>query len=720
MTDVWLRRLLDFASELQCAATFEQLVSAARAEVSRALGYEHAWLLIADDVNTGKWRLVDSAGAARGDAWKSAPLLRVEGDAMLEAIVARDAAIVVEDARTDPRTDKRLVERLGNRTIINVPLRLVDSPFGAFGTGTFGDEGCKPPTPDQLEYLVGMASQLSAAAGRIRSQERRRADDALLRTERSQQLEHANCDLRALQDELASQVEARTAELQRANDALGKSERRFRRLAESGIVGILVSDGSGTILEANDAFLEIVGYSREDLAAGRVSGATLNVAKHEGTDNAARAELKAHGVAHLWEKELAHKNGSRVPVLVGIAALDETKENLSFVVDLSERRRAEAATRESDAQKTAVMEAAIDAIVLMDHEGKILEFNPAAEAMFGYSRDEAVHRVLAELLIPPALREQHARGLERYLKCGEARVLDKRVEMNARRKDGTEFPAELAIVRIRAEGAPIFTGYIRDITERRQAAEAEIFRREKEVAQAANRELEAFSYSVAHDLRGPLRGISGFTSAFLEDYGDKIDEGGRAQLNRVTAGAARMAQTIDALLALSRFSRAEPKRETVDLTRIATEVIEQLRAADPTRAVHFFASDKLAAEGDPRLLRVVLENLLGNAWKFTRNRAGARIEFGCTELPEGRAFYVRDNGAGFSMEYAHRLFAAFQRLHSAEQFEGTGVGLATVQRIVHRHAGRVWAEGQENEGATFLFTLPLYVGLGGRSWPPKG
>jgi signal transduction histidine kinase len=221
----------------------------------------------------------------------------------------------------------------------------------------------------------------------------------------------------------------------------------------------------------------------------------------------------------------------------------------------------------------------------------------------------------------------------------------------------------------------------------------------------SNRELEAFSYSVAHDLRAPLRSISGFSTALLEDCGESVSEQARGYLNRITSGSARMAELIDALLMLSRVSRSDLRREPVNMTHMAEAVIGQLRASQPDRAVRFAAQADVTAEGDPVLLRTLLENLLGNAWKFTSARASATIEFGAEEREGERFYFVRDDGAGFDMAYADRLFAPFQRLHPSHEFGGTGIGLATVQRIVHRHGGRIRAEGAVDRGATFRFTL---------------
>lgn len=223
----------------------------------------------------------------------------------------------------------------------------------------------------------------------------------------------------------------------------------------------------------------------------------------------------------------------------------------------------------------------------------------------------------------------------------------------------------------------------------------------------ANKELEAFSYSVSHDLRTPLRAIDGFSQALLEDYSEQLDATGRDYLARVRAGAQRMGGLIDALLTLARVSRATKNEEHVDLTAIAEEIVGELHTANPERNTDVQITPRLSALGDPYLLRIVLENLLSNAWKYSGKRDHAVIEFGMSSHDGEPCFFVRDNGAGFDMSYANKLFGAFQRLHDAKEFAGTGVGLATVQRIIHRHGGRIWAEAAVDKGAVFYFTLPL-------------
>jgi PAS domain S-box-containing protein len=251
--------------------------------------------------------------------------------------------------------------------------------------------------------------------------------------------------------------------------------------------------------------------------------------------------------------------------------------------------------------------------------------------------------------------------------------------------------------------AQFLLGISEDITERKETAEA--LRAAIIAAESANRELEAFSYSVAHDLRAPLRSIDGFSQAILEDCAGQLDDIGQKHLQRVRASASRMAELIDGLLGLSRLTRTELRLEPVDLSALATAAAEELRNQSPERDVRVEIAPSLGAHGDPRVLRIVVDNLFGNAFKFTATHRHAKIEFGVRAESGSRVFFVRDDGVGFDSRYKDKLFGAFQRLHDAREFPGTGIGLATVQRAVKRHGGRVWAESEPGRGATFFFTL---------------
>lgn len=224
--------------------------------------------------------------------------------------------------------------------------------------------------------------------------------------------------------------------------------------------------------------------------------------------------------------------------------------------------------------------------------------------------------------------------------------------------------------------------------------------------EAANKELEAFSYSVSHDLRAPLRAIDGFSRILLEDYESILDEEGRGHLERVRKASGRMGELIDDMLSLSRVHRRELNVERISLSHVAEDILHRLQEEDSARTVDYRVGDGLTARGDRQLIQIALENMLGNAWKYTRNSAHPRIEFDATTKDDQTVFFIRDNGAGFDMQYANKLFEPFQRLHEAHEFEGSGIGLATVARVIDRHKGRVWAESEPGKGATFYFTLP--------------
>jgi PAS domain S-box-containing protein len=377
-------------------------------------------------------------------------------------------------------------------------------------------------------------------------------------------------------------------------------------------------------------------------------------------------------------------------------------------------RQAEAARAE--ARFTNIVNLAADAIISVDQDQHILIFNHGAELIFGYTAVEMLGQPLGRLL-PERFVEAHRQHLRQFATEPQtARHMNRRPEIFGRRKDGNEFFAEASISRTIEDGKLIFTVYLRDISARKQAEEdirqlnasleRRVFERTAELA-AANKELEAFSYSVSHDLRAPLRSIDGFSQAVIEDCADRLDDQARDHLNRVRAATQRMGHLIDDMLALSRVTRAEMRRDSVNLSALAAEVRAELQRNEPERTVDWRIEPGLVAEGDTRLLRVVLVNLLGNAWKYTAHQPQPRIEFGAQAGADGNTdFFVRDNGAGFDMAYAGKLFGAFQRLHLESEFPGTGVGLATVQRVIHRHGGQVRGEGVPGQGATFHFTLP--------------
>ena len=368
----------------------------------------------------------------------------------------------------------------------------------------------------------------------------------------------------------------------------------------------------------------------------------------------------------------------------------------------AERARRE--TRSSDEQRlqlAAIVESSGDAIIATDLDGLVRSWNTGAQRLFGHAAEDMIGRPIS-LLLPPG-REAEEPALIARLAKGESPVAP--FETVRRGKDGRDLDVSMTISPIRdSRGELVGASMVaRDIADSKRA-EAEI-RRAREAAEAANRELEAFNYSVAHDLRAPLRGIDGFSRVLLEDHGPSLDATGQRYLQRVQGAAQHMGRLIDSLLALSHVTRVPVHNQRVDLSELARAAAERLKESQPERVVDFVIEDGLAEKGDSALLGAVIDNLLSNAWKFTRHQPNARIEFGSVAEAGRATYFVRDNGAGFDMAYASKLFGVFQRLHSAREFEGTGVGLATAARIMHRHGGRIWAEGKVGEGACFRFVF---------------
>jgi PAS domain S-box-containing protein len=360
------------------------------------------------------------------------------------------------------------------------------------------------------------------------------------------------------------------------------------------------------------------------------------------------------------------------------------------------------------ARLQTVLANTIDGIITIDERGTIEEFNAAAENIFGYEAREIIGHNVRKLMPEPD-RGQHDGYLRNFVTTGQAKIIGIGREVVGLRKDGTTFPMALGVTEgiVDKTNSRTFIGSTRDITQLKQA--------EREAAEhanqleAANAELDAFAYSVSHDLRAPLRAMGGFAQALAEDYGDRLDVIATEYLDRIGNASRRMGRMIDDILALSRTMRLEMTIERVNLSAITDSIVSELREAEPDKGVTVITAPDIFARGDKRLLEIVLRNLLHNAWKFSSHEAQAHIEFNTMNTEGERIFYVRDNGAGFDMAYIDKLFSIFQRLHAKTEFEGNGIGLATVARLVGRHGGRVWAEGAESEGATFYFTVGTHL-----------
>jgi PAS domain S-box-containing protein len=351
----------------------------------------------------------------------------------------------------------------------------------------------------------------------------------------------------------------------------------------------------------------------------------------------------------------------------------------------------------------AIVRSSDVAILGTTTSGLVTTWNPAAEKIYGYRAEEIVGQSLT--ILSPAERIGEIEETLGRISGGEPFVHRETVR---RRKDGSTVPVSVTSSPIHDDDGRLIgvSAIVRDVTQQQQARAAAELRRQSEELERANQSLEAFTYSVAHDLRAPLRALGGYSSALMEDCGEDLGEAGRGYAERILAASGQMSALIDGLLTLSRITRAEMRPEWVDLGAEVAQIAADLQGADPGRRVRFAIERPVRAWADRRLVRTVLQNLVENAWKFTSGQDDALIEFGTA--PAGDApvcCYVRDDGAGFDPDYAGKLFQPFQRLHAVSDFPGPGIGLASVKQIVGRHGGRVWAEAGVGEGATFYFTL---------------
>jgi len=617
-----------------------------------------------------------------------------------------------------------------------------------------------------------------------------------------------------------------------------RSEERFRQVIEGAPNGMVMIDQEGSIALVNAQIEKSFGYRRDELLGQPIEKLVPQRfhAHHSAYRDGFIAQPKTRSMGAGRELFGLRKDGGEFPVEIGLNPV-ETEQGimvLGTIVDITERKQAEEKLRRSQEQLAGVIGSAMDAIITVDDEQRIVLFNGAAERMFLFPAEDAIGQSL-DRFIPERFRAAHKGHIHKF---GNTHVTKRSMgtlgPLYGLRADGEEFPIEASISQIESDGKKLFTVILRDVTERKRAdealkeqarildlapvlirdlngrivfwnagaeqmygwkteeavgqiahvlkktafprpleeikarlfahnhwegelghtrkdgerivvashwvlhrdeqgkpkaileinnditerkqAEREIRRLNEELEQrvadrtaqlqAANKELEAFSYSVSHDLRAPLRHIDGFSQALLEDYTDKLDDAGKNYLQEVRSASQEMAQLIDDMLRLARVTRSEMRREVVSLSDLARSIAAGLKKKEPQRKVTVNIDEELATHGDRRLLKIVLNNLLGNAWKFTAKQPQSQISFGREQKNGETTYFIRDNGAGFDMAYVGKLFGAFQRLHTAGEFEGTGIGLATVQRIVYRHGGRVWAEGEVNEGATFYFTLP--------------
>jgi PAS domain S-box-containing protein len=513
------------------------------------------------------------------------------------------------------------------------------------------------------------------------------------------------------------------AELASANRALLLSREQQRSLFDAIPYPVWVFDWETLgIKDVNQSAIASYGYSRKDFLSLTIKDLRPSedipaLLEHiQDSPNGA-------GTTGTWRHR--KKDGAIIDVEVttGVVQFDHRDARLAIAANITERKQMEEALRESD-EKLRLLVGGVQeyAILMLDLEGRITTWNEGAERIKGYRAEEIIGQHFSKFYTPEAAAlGKPALELKKAAEQGRFEEEGWRI-----RKDGSRFWASVVVTPLRDRTGQLrgFAKVTRDITERKQIEE-QLERQRSELARsnteliAANKELEAFSYSVSHDLRAPLRSIDGFSLALLEDYEEKLDAEGKDNLHRVRAATQRMGVLIDDLLDLSRVTRAGMKVQKVDLSAMGRAVAAELKNSQPGRRTEFHIQEGLEAHADSNLMRIALENLLENAWKFTSKRESARIEFGQTNNNGSRVYFVRDDGAGFDSARAGRLFGAFQRFHDKNEFPGTGVGLATVQRIIQRHGGRIWAESVPGKGATFYFTLLDASERGAESWQTK-
>ncbi|MGH8094481.1 MAG: PAS domain S-box protein [Chthoniobacterales bacterium] len=472
---------------------------------------------------------------------------------------------------------------------------------------------------------------------------------------------------------------------------------------------VAMTDAQGTIVYVNDKFCEISKYPREELLGQ--DHRLINSGYHP--KEFMRNLWQTIGRGAVWKGEIKNRAKDGSSYWVDTTIVPFLKEDgkphhyVAIRADITERKQAEAA----QAQLAAIVKSSEDAIIGKDLNGIVTSWNSGAEKIFGYSAEEMVGQPIRRLI--PLDRQSEEEGILRRIRAGESVEHFATVRMA---KDGRLIDLSISVSPIPDDtGRTVGASHIaRDITQQKRVEKkirqlnVELEERVKQRTadlETANEELESFSYSVSHDLRAPLRAVDGFSQALLEDFAEQLPEEARHYLQTIRQSAQRMGALIDDLLTFSRLSRLPLDRQPVSAEVLVKYALAELALQKEGRAVEIRIAELAPCEGDPALLRQVWINLLSNALKYTRRREHAVIEVGSRMENGETVYFVTDNGTGFDMRYANKLFGVFQRLHRSDEFEGTGVGLAIAQRVVHRHHGRIWADAEPDRGASFFFTL---------------
>jgi PAS domain S-box-containing protein len=492
----------------------------------------------------------------------------------------------------------------------------------------------------------------------------------------------------------------------------GESAARLAAIVESSEDAIIGKDLNGTVSTWNKSAEKIFGYTAVEMIGGPITRLIPPDLRHE-EERVLNMIKQGRTTDHFQTVRLA-KDGRLVDIGMTVSPIKDAAGHIigasKVARDITGTLRTETALDASELRYRRLFESAKDGILILDAEtGMVVDVNPFLITTLGFSREEFLGKAIWDL----GFFKDIWANAEKFAELKEKEYL-RYEHLPLRTVDGQSLEVEFVSNVYRVNGSKVIQCNIRDVTARRRAEDALLQLNESleqrvsertTQLEAANKELDAFSYSVSHDLRAPLRAVDGFSQAMLEDYGTQLPEEGQRYLRTIREGTHRMGALIDDLLTFSRLSRLPLTKRQVDAGELVRSAIGELDSLREGRQIEVRVGDLPACQGDPALLKQVWLNLLSNAFKYTRRCHPAVIEVGCAKEADENVYFVRDNGTGFDMRYADKLFGVFQRLHRAEEFEGTGVGLAIVHRIIHRHGGRVWAEAAVDRGATFHFTL---------------